>query len=89
MDLDFLLTLLSNDNMKRPLHASWWRALIPVLWIFMAWSRTTCATPANIVLIMADDLGYECLGANGSTSYQTPHLDAIAAKGLRFEHELE
>ena len=86
MGLDFLLTLLSNETMKRPLHASWWKALVLVLWIFMTGSRTTCAAPANIVLIMADDLGYECLGVNGSISYQTPHLDAIAAKGLRFEH---
>ena len=67
--------------MKRPCD-SWWKALVLVLWIFMTGSRTTCAAPTNIVLIMADDLGYECLGVNGSTSYQTPHLDAIAAKGL-------
>lgn len=35
-------------------------------------------------MIMADDLGYEVIGANGSTSYKTPQLDAIASKGLRF-----
>ena len=40
----------------------------------------------NIILIMADDLGYECLSCNGSQSYQTPHLDALAASGIRFEH---
>ncbi|MFC1526481.1 sulfatase-like hydrolase/transferase [Candidatus Latescibacterota bacterium] len=38
----------------------------------------------NIVLIMADDLGYECLGCYGSTSYLTPHLDALAGSGTRF-----
>lgn len=38
----------------------------------------------NIVLILADDLGYECLGANGGTSYQTPNLDRLAAGGVRF-----
>jgi len=38
----------------------------------------------NIVLIMADDMGYECVGANGSTSYSTPHLDRMAETGLRF-----
>ncbi len=41
--------------------------------------------PPNIVLIMADDMGYECLGSNGST-YQTPHLDRLAAGGIRFTH---
>jgi arylsulfatase A len=39
----------------------------------------------NVVLIMADDLGYECLTANGGESYQTPHLDRLAASGMRFE----
>jgi len=40
----------------------------------------------NVILIMADDLGYEALGCNGSTSYQTPLLDKMAARGLRFSH---
>jgi arylsulfatase A len=40
----------------------------------------------NILLIMADDLGYECLGCNGSASYATPNLDKLAAGGMRFEH---
>jgi len=40
----------------------------------------------NIVLIMADDLGYECIGANGGTSYGTPVLDGLANGGARFEH---
>lgn len=48
----------------------------------------TCATASqpNIVLIMADDLGYECIGANGGTSYKSPVLDKLAATGVRFEH---
>jgi arylsulfatase A len=40
----------------------------------------------NIILIMADDLGYECLGAYGGRSYRTPNLDALAASGLRFDN---
>lgn len=39
----------------------------------------------NIVLIMADDFGYEAVTANGGESYQTPHLDRLAAQGVRFE----
>lgn len=38
----------------------------------------------NIILIMADDMGYECLGCNGSLSYQTPALDSLAESGIRF-----
>lgn len=40
----------------------------------------------NVVLIMADDFGYECVTANGGQSYQTPHLDRLAATGMRFEN---
>lgn len=38
----------------------------------------------NIVLIMADDFGYECIGANGG-GYTTPHIDKLAKEGIRFE----
>ena len=40
----------------------------------------------NIVLIVADDLGYETLGCYGGTSYRTPNLDRLAATGTRFDH---
>ena len=42
------------------------------------------AARPNIVLIMADDFGYECVTCNGGQSYQTPRLDAMAAGGMRF-----
>jgi arylsulfatase A-like enzyme len=35
---------------------------------------------------MADDLGWECLGAYGSTAYRTPVLDDLARTGARFTH---
>ena len=38
----------------------------------------------NIILIMADDMGYEALSANGSESCKTPNLDSLAAEGIRF-----
>jgi arylsulfatase A len=40
----------------------------------------------NVVVILADDLGYECVAANGGQSYKTPHLDRLATAGIRFEH---
>jgi arylsulfatase A len=43
------------------------------------------ARKPNIVLILADDLGYETLGCNGGESYKTPNLDRLAAAGMRFE----
>ncbi len=35
---------------------------------------------------MADDVGIEGFGCYGGTSYKTPHIDALAAGGLRFTH---
>ena len=40
----------------------------------------------NIILILADDLGYETIGANGGASYKTPNIDKMAKEGMRFEH---
>jgi arylsulfatase A len=40
----------------------------------------------NVILIMADDFGYEAVTANGGESYRTPVLDRLAATGVRFEH---
>ena len=38
----------------------------------------------NIVLVMADDLGYGHLGSYGQERIRTPHLDRLAAEGMRF-----
>lgn len=38
----------------------------------------------NIIFIMVDDLGYGDLGSYGQKKIQTPHLDRMAAEGIRF-----
>ena len=43
------------------------------------------ATRPNVVLIMADDLGWGDVGFNGNQVVQTPHLDAMANNGLVFD----
>lgn len=40
--------------------------------------------PPNLVFIMADDLGFNEVGAYGQEKIRTPHLDRLAAEGLRF-----
>lgn len=42
------------------------------------------APPPNIILIMADDIGWECFSDYGGEDYKTPNLDALAATGVRF-----
>ncbi len=41
-------------------------------------------TPPNIVIILADDLGYGDLGCYGATRIQTPNVDRLAFEGVRF-----
>ena len=58
-----------------------------ILSVTAMWCLSGCAARVdapNIILILADDLGYEVLGANGGTSYETPNLDALARGGMRF-----
>jgi arylsulfatase A-like enzyme len=38
----------------------------------------------NIVFILIDDLGWKDLGCQGSTFFETPHIDRLAAQGMRF-----
>ena len=60
------------DQLKR-------RILEPIRKITQAANR-----PPNVVLILADDLGYADIGAYGSKTIPTPHVDALSNQGVRF-----
>lgn len=49
-------------------------------------SVAAAADKTNVILIMADDIGYECYGAYGGASYPTPNIDRLAKQGIRFNH---
>ena len=62
------------------------RPLLPFVIASLACSLAQAAdTPArpNILVILADDLGYADLGAQGCTDIPTPHIDSIARGGVR------
>lgn len=40
--------------------------------------------PPNVVLILADDLGWSQIGCYGSDFYETPHIDKLASQGMQF-----
>ena len=50
----------------------------------MAPSTRSALPPPNIVVLYADDLGFGDLGCYGADGISTPHLDAMAAEGVRF-----
>ena len=61
--------------------------LIASLLAVLSGPSAHAAAPArpNIVFILADDLGYMDIGANNpDTFYETPHIDALAKRGMRF-----
>ncbi len=59
--------------------------LLLTLWFDVAflWADAPVAPRPNMVLIMADDLGFSDLGCYGG-EINTPHLDQLASEGLRF-----
>jgi arylsulfatase A-like enzyme len=74
---------------KRRSGSASWIALFLLVFICIDTSladelKTKAAPHPHIVLIVADDLGWNDVGFNGST-IKTPHLDSLAASGMRFE----
>ncbi len=55
---------------------------LTVLWLAFAVLAQAAERP-NVILILADDLGYGDLSCYGQTKYKTPHLDRMAAEGAR------
>ncbi|MCC6231397.1 MAG: sulfatase [Verrucomicrobiales bacterium] len=52
--------------------------------LLLAHLASTAAPPPNIVLILADDLGWSDLACYGADLHQTPHLDRLARESVRF-----
>jgi arylsulfatase A-like enzyme len=63
-----------------------WSALLAVVWVASNSAFLFAAEPRpNIVFILADDLGYMDIGANNpNTFYETPNIDRLARRGMRF-----
>jgi len=58
---------------------------VVVLFVLAAVFQIPADTRPNIIVILADDMGFSDIGCFGS-EIETPHLDALAANGLRFTH---
>ncbi len=54
--------------------------------LFVGVSSTAFSQGPNIILIMADDVGWECFGSYGAEDYQTPNIDFLAENGIQFNN---
>ncbi len=55
-----------------------------LLALLLASAAVAADRPPNVVIVMADDLGYSDLGCYGAKGWKTPHLDGMAKAGVRF-----
>ena len=62
-------------------------ATITIVFSLLCFSRSAAEAqrrPPNIVVIVADDMGYADIGVHGSKDIPTPNIDALAKGGIRF-----
>ena len=81
-----MLSLPASNDMKNA--SSWFLCGVLSVLCLQAPSmlaKALHASPSmNIVLFLIDDLGWMDLGCQGSSYYQTPHIDSLASQGARF-----
>jgi arylsulfatase A len=76
--------------MMRSLHLNFHRQFIAFVPLFCAFVLLSFAAPAsaapkpNVVLVLADDLGWTDLACYGSKLYETPNIDQLARDGMKF-----
>ncbi|TVQ02267.1 MAG: sulfatase [Planctomycetaceae bacterium] len=58
---------------------------LPVMAIMILIGAPVSAVPPNVVFVLVDDLGKHDLGFTGSDFHETPNLDALAARSMRFD----
>jgi arylsulfatase A len=61
-----------------------WAVLVLLLLTVGSCASTTAQRPMNVIFILADDQGWNQVGYHGSTYYETPNIDRIAAEGVHF-----
>lgn len=81
------MTMSSSPDGRRGIRWPQWTGLFPAIILCAAWTATpTLAADRkpNILLILADDLGYGELSCQGNPQIPTPNIDSIAKGGVRF-----
>ena len=87
--MNYLMTLKKVTDYKRLTRTAWLLSLLICLTGGYAFSQSPNPQYAkkmrpNIVYILADDMGYGELGSYGQENIETPNLDELAKRGMRF-----
>jgi len=83
----FLAKCMSESIKPIQINSKWLAVLASLLCLLGYSAEVAAETPRrpNVILIMADDLGYGDTGFTGHQTIQTPNLDAMANNGLTFD----
>ncbi|SMO44018.1 Arylsulfatase A [Fodinibius sediminis] len=76
-------------HMCKPVVLKWFALAVASTFLLIAVPGVMTAQPEkndrpNIVFFLVDDLGWKDIGSFGSTFYETPNIDALAAEGMSF-----
>ena len=58
--------------------------LLSILWIWVVTAFATAADQPSVLILLADDLRPDAIGAMGNLDVRTPHLDALISRGTTF-----
>lgn len=61
-------------------------AILALTWLAASPAQADSPQRPNFVFLLVDDLGWADVGCYGSEFYETPHIDALAASGMKFMH---
>lgn len=81
------MRLITYKNMKLCIHGGWALTLAAgcLCWTEPGSARAAGPAPKlNVVLVLADDLGWTDLGSYGSEYDESPHIDRLAQDGVKF-----
>jgi arylsulfatase A-like enzyme len=79
--------MIPNNRDRRPPVLPAAVSLVAILSVFalhLAHTQAQTASRPNVILVVIDDMGWADLGCYGSKLHKTPHIDGLAAGGMRF-----
>lgn len=77
-------TIMKDKDQLKGDHIMKTALILFILLVVILAGTVSAQSRLNVVFFLIDDLGWKDLGCQGSSYYQTPHIDRLAAEGMRF-----